>query len=139
MSTFSQKSQNKLNSCDIHLVVFFNSIISLRDCTILCGVRSEEEQDEMFASGNSQLRYPHSKHNSIPSMAVDVAPYFANRAKGKQVSFNRYEVVEFGHYCLGVRDCLNFTDKISWGGDWDQDFLSLTDNEFLDAFHWEVV
>ena len=139
MPVFSSQSVKKLSECDHHLSLFFNIIVGMRDCTILCGFRPEEQQNEAFKQGYSKVKYPNSKHNLLPSMGVDVAPYFSDRPKGKRVSLNRYEVVEFGHYCLGVRDCLNLKPKIRWGGDWDRDFLTLTDNEFLDAFHWEIV
>jgi hypothetical protein len=45
------------------------------DFTVLCGHRGEEEQTRAYEAGNSKLRYPMSKHNSEPSMAVDIAPY----------------------------------------------------------------
>jgi peptidoglycan L-alanyl-D-glutamate endopeptidase CwlK len=45
------------------------------DFTIVCGVRSEIEQNKAFNEGYSQLRYPMSRHNTFPSEAVDVCPY----------------------------------------------------------------
>jgi peptidoglycan L-alanyl-D-glutamate endopeptidase CwlK len=45
------------------------------DITILCGHRDEVEQNEAYRKGYSKLKYPRSKHNKIPSMAVDVVPY----------------------------------------------------------------
>lgn len=135
MPVFSLQSQKKLSECDHHLVLFFNEIIKFRDCTIICGHRNEADQNLAYSTGTSKVKWPDGKHNKTPSEAVDVAPYFP----GRGVSLNKYEVVEFGHYCLGVRDCMNLKDRIRWGGDWDRDFMTLTDNEFLDAFHWEVV
>lgn len=45
------------------------------DFIITCGHRTKEEQDAAYASGNSKLKWPQSKHNSYPSNAVDVIPY----------------------------------------------------------------
>ena len=136
MPAFSIESLRKLNECDHHLVILFTEVIKHRDCKILDGRRGEELQNRYFAEGKSKVRYPRSKHNTLPlSMAVDVAPYFT----GSGVSLNRYEVVEFGHYVLGFRDAMNLTNRIRWGGDWNRNWKTLTDKEFLDAFHWEVI
>jgi peptidoglycan L-alanyl-D-glutamate endopeptidase CwlK len=136
MPLFSLHSKELLSQADIHLQVLFNEVIKHRDCTITEAFRDEERQNKMFSIGTSKVKWPNGKHNVMPSEAVDVAPYFEKR---KGISLVKYEVVEFGHYVLGVRDCLNLTNRIRWGGDWDKDFLTLTDNEFLDAFHWEVI
>jgi peptidoglycan L-alanyl-D-glutamate endopeptidase CwlK len=47
----------------------------VRDVTVLCGHRGKAEQDKAFADGASKLRWPNSKHNQTPSLAVDLAPY----------------------------------------------------------------
>lgn len=139
MPVFGTKSKRLLAECDHHLVVFFEAVVKLRDCTILCGHRNKINQDIAFANKTSKVQWPNGKHNKIPSLGIDVAPYFKDRAPGKRVSMIRYEVIEFGHYCLGIRDCMNMSHKIRWGGDWDKDNLTLTDNEFIDAFHWELI
>lgn len=139
MPAFSTLSKNLLDQADHHLRILFEIVVKFRDCTILESYRDEQRQNELFAQGRSQLKWPKSNHNTRPSLAVDVAPYFGNRQPGERISFNKYEVVEFGHYVLGVRDILGLTDKIRWGGDWNRDFMTLTDKEFLDGFHWEVI
>ena len=40
----------------------------------MCGYRGENDQNAAFANGNSKLKFPNSKHNQLPSLAVDVAP-----------------------------------------------------------------
>lgn len=139
MPVFSKRSLKKLNQCDHHLVVFFEAVIKFRDCTILEGRRGRIRQEFLYRAGKSQVRYPVSNHNKLPlSMAVDVAPYFGSREKSKRISFIRSEVIEFGQYCLGIRDALNLKERIRWGGDWDGDYQT-SDERFLDGFHWEVV
>ncbi|MBD3284696.1 hypothetical protein GF395_04650, partial [Candidatus Uhrbacteria bacterium] len=120
MPEFSEESLRRLRTVDHHLQVLFKVVIQHRDCTILEGYRDQVTQNRYYAEGKSQLQWPDGKHNSVPSKAVDVAPFFPNSG----VSMNRLEVVEFGHYVLGVRDCLNMGHKIRWGGDWDGDWLS---------------
>jgi hypothetical protein len=45
------------------------------DITVLCGFRGEDDQNDAFRRGTSDLRWPKSKHNQRPSRAVDLAPY----------------------------------------------------------------
>lgn len=47
----------------------------IRDLTVVCGYRGQAEQDAAYAAGASKLRYPNSRHNQVPSRAVDLAPY----------------------------------------------------------------
>jgi peptidoglycan LD-endopeptidase CwlK len=47
----------------------------IRDITVVCGHRGRSEQEKAFKDGYSKLTYPHSKHNKLPSLAVDLAPY----------------------------------------------------------------
>jgi len=53
----------------------FLEVIKHIDCTILCGHRDEEEQNNAFHEGKSKLKYPQSDHNKAPSLALDGAPY----------------------------------------------------------------
>jgi peptidoglycan LD-endopeptidase CwlK len=50
-------------------------VAGIRDITVVCGHRGRAEQEKAFQAGNSKLTYPHSKHNKLPSLAVDLAPY----------------------------------------------------------------
>lgn len=45
------------------------------DLTVVCGHRGEADQEKAFAEGKSTKRWPESRHNTLPSNAVDVAPY----------------------------------------------------------------
>lgn len=45
------------------------------DMTVLCGFRGEAEQNRAVADGASETPWPRSKHNRVPSDAVDIAPY----------------------------------------------------------------
>lgn len=47
----------------------------LIDLTILCSHRGEAEQNQALRDGNSTKAWPDSKHNKLPSEAVDMAPY----------------------------------------------------------------
>lgn len=127
MPKFSQKSLDKLNTCHPDLIKLFTEVIKEYDCTILVGHRGEAEQNEAFAKGNSKLKYPNSKHNKKPSLAVDVAPYpidFNNIERFKQM----IEVVKKKAKELNI-------DIIS-GSDWDDN--PDTPNKFNDLPHFEL-
>lgn len=72
---FSARSQEKLEKAHPDLQALAMEILQEMDITVLCTYRGEAEQNEAFKAGNSTLKYPQSKHNQIPSLAIDLAPY----------------------------------------------------------------
>jgi peptidoglycan L-alanyl-D-glutamate endopeptidase CwlK len=73
--TFSKTSLDRLNTCHEKLQRLARRVLEERDCTILCGHRGQTEQNEAFANKKSKLQWPHSKHNSYPSLAMDIVPH----------------------------------------------------------------
>ena len=75
--SFSRASLAKLEECHPVLQLLFTEALksSPADFTILCGHRGEAAQERAFAEGRSKAHYGESKHNSVPSMAVDACPY----------------------------------------------------------------
>jgi peptidoglycan L-alanyl-D-glutamate endopeptidase CwlK len=128
MARFSEKSTARLAECHIDLQRVFNIVIRRRDCTILCGHRGQEEQDEAFRTGKSKLQWPYGKHNTKPSSAIDVVPY--------PVNWNdKQSMIHFAGYVLGVAEGLGI--KLRWGGDWNGNF-DLKDENFFDLPHFEL-
>lgn len=126
---FGKKSKSNLEECHPLLQEIFNEVIKNYDCSVLCGSRSREEQNELFRTGKSKLEYPNSKHNKSPSMAIDVAPYPIDWN-----DFNRF--YHFMGYVTGIADKLNI--EIRCGGDWDMD-NSFKDQSFHDMPHFELI
>jgi hypothetical protein len=129
MPKFGNSSATRLATCHPDLQKLFNEVIKNYDCTILQGHRSKEEQDEFFRTGRSKVQYPNSKHNSSPSMAVDVVPYPIDWN-----DWNRF--YHFAGYVKGVADSLGI--RIRSGIDWDGD-NDFNDNTFNDAPHFELL
>lgn len=129
MPTFSPSSEEKLNSCDPLLQSLFREVIKGYDCTIICGTRGEKEQNEAFENGYSKLKFPNSKHNHSPSLAVDVLPYPIDWNDTKK----HYH---FAGYVKAVANRLNI--KIRWGGDFNMD-QNLSNDSFVDVPHYELV
>lgn len=75
MYKYSNSSKRRLATCHPDLQEIFNEAIKRHNVTILCGHRGEEEQNKAYKSGNSKLKYPKSKHNSYPSIAIDAGLY----------------------------------------------------------------
>jgi peptidoglycan L-alanyl-D-glutamate endopeptidase CwlK len=132
MSVFSERSKKALESCDHHLQILFNEVIKFRDCTVIEGHRGKERQDKLCRSGQSKLMFPNSKHNALPSCAVDVAPYRA----GKGIVFDEDTCRAFGGFVLGIAAAMHM--RVRWGGDWDGDG-DPHDQSFNDLVHFEII
>ena len=133
MPKFSNTSKNRLKTCDERLQKLFNEVIKYYDCTIVCGHRTEEEQNKAYNEQNSQLKYPESKHNEYPSKAVDVAPYVS----GIGIPWN-----DVGAFYIFAGRVLTIAVQmginIRYGGDWDSDSLT-KDQKFHDLPHFELI
>lgn len=75
MPTFGPSSRKRLDTCHPDLIRVMEKAIQVVDFSVLCGYRSEEEQERAFSMGRSTKQYPYSRHNQIPSQAVDIAPW----------------------------------------------------------------
>jgi len=97
MSSFSKRSKENLSQCDIRLQKIFNEVILITDCAVICGHRGEEEQNKAYNEGKSKLKYPQSKHNKIPSQAVDVVPFpidWSNIERFKELASKVKQIAE---------------------------------------------
>ncbi len=73
--TFSAQSLANLSTCHPSLQTLCYEILKEMDIAVLIGHRGEADQNTAYMLGNSKLQYPKSKHNVLPSNAVDIAPY----------------------------------------------------------------
>lgn len=128
MPKFGNRSKYNLLSCDPSLVKLFNEVVKEFDCSVLSGHRGEYEQNHAFENGKSKLTYPSSKHNSMPSMAVDVVPYPVDWD-----DIGRFYY--FIGYVKGIAHSMGI--KIRSGADWDSD-TEVKDNKFQDFPHFEI-
>lgn len=133
---WSNASALKRSTCDARLHRVFNKVLVIRDCTWVCGARSEAAQNEAFRIGNSQKQWPDSKHNcpdGRPSLAADVAPYI----HGVGIPWkDREQFVFFAGIVIAVAHAESI--MLRWGGDWDRD-MDLRDQKFMDLAHWEII
>ena len=129
MPRFSEKSISKLSTCHPLLQRVFHEVVQEFDCTILEGHRDKDRQNQMVADGKSQIQWPDGKHNTAPSLAVDVTPY--------PVKWDdRERQTLFAGYVIATAKTMGVT--LRWGGDWDRD-TEVRDNSFDDLVHFEIV
>lgn len=75
MPRFSSLSLKRLATCDERLQKICHELIKTYDFSVREGHRGKAAQDAAVKSGASQAPWPTSKHNSMPSRAVDIYPY----------------------------------------------------------------
>jgi peptidoglycan L-alanyl-D-glutamate endopeptidase CwlK len=107
MPKYSNRSAIKLAECDERIQWVFNEVIKTVDCTLLVGHRNQEDQETMKETGRSQLQWPNSSHNKIPSRAID--------AIGYPIDWNdRERITLFAGFVLGTAKQMGIT--LRWGG-----------------------
>ncbi len=75
MPKFGARSLKARKTLHPKLQEIVDEAIKHFDFSIIAGHRGEKEQNEAYKKGTSKLKYPLSQHNTIPSRAVDLAPY----------------------------------------------------------------
>lgn len=133
MPKFGKQSQDILFQLHPNLQCLLNEAIKYVDIHLLCGYRGEKEQNEAVASGTSEKQWPNSKHNRIPSHAVDLVPYYPT---GPHIRWTEKE----GMYLLvgflkGLAVSMGI--KIRSGADWDGDY-DTKDQKLNDLPHIEL-
>ena len=88
MPRFGKTSKRNLLSCHPDLVRLFDEVIKHYDCSIVCGHRGEDEQNALYLSipPKTKVQYPDSKHNSLPSMAVDACALLSKASLRRETS-----------------------------------------------------
>lgn len=109
MYKFSKRSRKRLDTCHPDLIRLCEAVIKEVDISILEGHRGEDRQNLLYEEGYSTVRYPHSRHNSYPSHAVDIAFYPIDW-------FDKERWKELGRFVKQVAEEIGV--EIEWGGDW---------------------
>lgn len=143
MPNYSSRSKANLQTCHQDLRTLFNEVIKHFDCTIVCGERTVQEQQALYAKGRTAPGKivtrvdgvnKKSKHNYSPSLAVDVVPYPIDWEDEERMTY-------FAGFVMGIASQLKKEGRIHsdirWGGDWDSD-TSVKDEGFRDRPHFEI-
>ena len=136
---FSSTSLARLETCHPDLQLILHYGIKWLDISIFCGHRGEEEQNKAYVEGKSGLRWPDSKHNKFPSMAVDCGPYFKELRNTDWEDFAAFAMM--ADRLMFIAELLyeagEIQHKLRWGGDWDGDRRT-ADHRFRDGPHIEL-
>lgn len=157
MPRFSRDSRKRLDTAHKDLRTLFEYVIKEFDCKILYGFRDLDEQLELYKKGRKLVNgvwiiedsrnvvtykdgiKNKSKHNYLPSQAVDVAPYYAEKP---HIRWDDSDTLYyFAGLVMGTSALLKeigiINSNIRWGGDWDSDD-DLHDQTFMDLVHFEI-
>ncbi len=120
---FSRRSLQRLETCHQDLVLLMVEALGAEDCpmdfTIIEGHRGEARQNQLRAEGKSQLRWPASKHNSLPSHAVDIAPYVDGAISWSWDHFNPLADHVLDTWArLVIEERTTGQYRLTWGGSW---------------------
>ena len=129
MNRYSPASEANLSTAHHDLQRLFHAVLPGFDHSVMCGHRPEDKQRAAFLEGASEVDWPDSNHNVMPSKAVDAAPYPIDWHDRERATY-------FAGYVLGKADEMGI--GIRWGGDWDSDG-QVKDNKFDDLWHFELV
>jgi peptidoglycan L-alanyl-D-glutamate endopeptidase CwlK len=132
MYKFSNLSEQRLNGVAEPLQKIIRRAMDwqVMDFTVICGLRSLEEQKQLVSKGFSRtLNSRHLANKNGYSEAVDIAPYPIN-----------WNDTHAFHRLAGIiqASAASFNIDIRWGGDWDRD-NDTNDQSFIDLPHFELV
>jgi peptidoglycan L-alanyl-D-glutamate endopeptidase CwlK len=141
MPIYSEHSLRELSTCHplwTEILTYVLEVLEI-DHKVLQGHRGKEEQNSLLAEKKTTLSWPFSKHNQLPSLAVDVVP-----CPIKWGSTNPREIAKYTQEIIRLATIIQMVAKfkfgvtVRWGGDWDRDW-SLMDNTFNDYPHLELI
>lgn len=121
MPKFGPQSIYNLEECHPELQRLFNEVIKHYDCSIICGHRNQFDQNAAYVAGKSNAQWGESKHNTLPSLAVDAVPYPLDWDDTE-------EFKKFAALVLFIAANLNI--EVTWGGDF---------KNLVDMPHFELV
>lgn len=141
MPSLSASSRAKLATCHPDLIVVIEEAIKHYDFTVVYGHRSNEEQAALYAQGRTTpgpiVTYSKpgtSKHNTSPSIAVDIAPFFSDI---KGLDWNDAPAfARLAGFIQGIAAMKGI--KVKWGADWDGDGRT-KDEKLADFPHLELI
>lgn len=118
------KDMERLLSCHMDLQTVVLELARSYEIRVICGHRNKLEQDIAYGKGNSKLKWPNSRHNSVPSEAVDIIPMRNGNIDWQDIGF----IKEFAEDVKRVAKDKNIS--LTWGGEW---------RSLKDYVHWELV
>ena len=129
------RSRARLDTCHPLLIQLFDRVIKrtdLRhDLTVVYGHRTKEEQNRLVDSMASRLRWPKSRHNTVPAQAVDVVPFINGEPNPRNWDnfFDVEPTIKAEWTAMVAEGLVPAGVTLEWGGDW---------RNFGDGAHWQI-
>lgn len=120
----TQAYKSKLDTCHPDLIRLFTAVAEAVPTCIICGWRSDEDQNQAFLDGKSRKKGGESKHNLSPSEACDAGPLIDNQVPWK----DRKAWEDFAS--IVRKKAFELKIRIRWGGDYPH---------LVDLAHWELI
>lgn len=133
----SSRSKEKAVTCNHKIQDVVNFVLEHIDVGVIHGHRGEETQNDLYNKGASKLKFPHSKHNTYPSNAIDLVIYVEGVGYIDEKTSKKYR--SYYGFLAGLIHgyCSQKGYKVVWGADWDSD-RNLEDQSFDDLMHFEI-
>jgi peptidoglycan L-alanyl-D-glutamate endopeptidase CwlK len=135
---WGKKSKRVLSDANIYLYAVLNHALSMgiMDMAVIESIRGKAEQNQYFKLGKSKVQWPNGKHNILKegdkSDAIDVTPV----VNGK-ISWKKEHCLVLAGIILASAKIIGI--EIRWGGNWDMDGEPITDQNFQDLVHYEIM
>ena len=126
---FGKSSIRRFQTLHPDLQKLLMEAINYVDFSIVCGYRGRADQERAFLENKTEVHFPHSKHNSYPSKAVDVAPW--------PIEWQDHEgFTLLAGILYGIARCRRINIRL--GVDWDGDGY-VEEHNFKDRPHIELL
>ncbi len=127
MPELNPLSRKRLNTCDKRLQDMVRAVAPELPFNLLvvCGHRGEAEQNAAYERGASTLRFPQSRHNKLPSLAVDLAPLSDDGGSILWSDLDRFDRIA----AAMKAKARELKIPLTWGGDW---------KRFVDRPHFQM-
>lgn len=134
MFKFGSRSLKNLSQAhnDIQEVANASLALGILDFSVIETHRGKAAQDRYYRLGKSKVQWPDGKHNSFPSDAADLVPY----VNGK-ISWDKNHCLVLAGVVLAAAKLVLV--ELRWGGNWDMDGEPVTDQDFQDLVHFELI
>jgi len=143
MIPFAKSTVKRLEEAheDIKLICYKVNEVSEIPFDVSCCYRSLSDQHKEFLRGNSTVDGINNrgKHNCRPSEAVDIYCYTEKWKTSYSVHQMAYLAGVFRAVSQQLHEIGKTNHLIRWGGNWDSDGVIITDQEFDDLPHFELV
>lgn len=115
MPFFSLRSKERLATCHEDIRKVCGELIKTYDFSVTCGHRGKQDQEKAFKAGTSNVHFPKSAHNKLPSLAVDLVPYPVD---WNDIGRFRELAAAFMAVAKVLKDREEIYSDFVWGGNW---------------------